>query len=137
MPARKAKWNGGWLQLQRERYHLREDYMPPPPKRMHAMAEVMPEVIREMGLSSEMRLRDLREKWTELIGEVNARHARPGRWDNRVLTIYVDHNVWLAELKRSASVAILKRLKTLYGNDAPTQLRFQIDPGEDEWSESP
>ena len=133
MSAKKHKVDGGWLQMQRERHDLGPEYMPPPPKRMHMLAEVMPGVMKGMGLESPMRVSDLEPKWADLVGATNANHSRPGKWEKGVLTIYVDHNVWLAELKRNASVAILKRLKTLYGKDAPKSLRFQIDPGEDDW----
>lgn len=121
----------GWLQLQRERFDLDPGYAPPPAARIRPLGGVLPEVLKEMGLESRAKIADLTPKWPELVGAANARHCRPGEWKDGVLTVYVDHNVWLAELKRFGSKAIAKRVRAQYGADSLTDIRFQIDPGDD------
>ncbi len=123
--------NSGWQQVQRERYDLDADYRFPPPKRIQAFGNLIPGVLKELGLESASRLGELTPRWPDFVGPANAKHSRPGRWENGVLTIYVDHNVWLAEMKRFAAKAILKRLTEAYGADSLKEIRFQIDPGDE------
>lgn len=123
--------NGGWLQLQRERHDLPVDWRPPPPDNTHPLSELLPDVMKAMGLESAYQVADLAPRWPEFVGENNARHSRPGLWENGELTIYVDHNVWLAEMKQFASRAILKRLRDAYGEEAVSRIHFRIDPGDD------
>jgi hypothetical protein len=132
MAHRKApKINAGWLRLQRERFDLDPDYRPPPPLRSVSFSDVLPGVMKSMGLESSYNIADLLPRWPDLIGKTNAQHCRPGRWEQGVLTIYADHSVWLMEIKRNCSQGILKRLRADYGDDAVRELRFQIDPGEE------
>jgi predicted nucleic acid-binding Zn ribbon protein len=121
----------GWQQLQRERYHLSEDYVFKPPPRISRLDQVMPDVLRDMGLESASRLSEIKPVWEELVGKANAKHSRPGVWENGRLTIYVDHNVWLAEMQRFGSRTILSRLQSRFGAEAVTELKFTIDPGEE------
>lgn len=121
----------GWQQLQRERFDLEAEYRFPPPQRVQSLAGVLPGVLKELGLESASRISELAPRWKDIVGAANAKHSRPARWENAVLTIYVDHNVWLAEMKRFAAKAILKRIREAYGEDSVRELVFQIDPGED------
>lgn len=123
--------DAGWLQLQRERYHLAESHRFAAPPRLNRLNEVMPEVLKGMGLESVSRVAELGPVWEELVGKANAKHSRPGRWEKGVLTVYVDHNVWLAEMQRFAGRTILKRVRERFGAESVTELRFQIDPGEE------
>lgn len=121
----------GWEQLQRERFHLPEDHIFKAPPRIHRLDQVMPDVLRDMGLENESRLAELTPVWEELVGKANAKHSRPGRWEAGRLTIYVDHNVWLAEMQRFGSRTILSRIQRRFGAESVRELRFGIDPGED------
>ncbi len=121
----------GWQQLQRERYHLAADYTFKPPPRIHRLDQIMPDVLKDMGLESESRLAELSPVWEALVGKANAKHSRPGRWEAGRLTVYVDHNVWLAEMQRFASRTLLKRIRERFGAESVRELRFTIDPGED------
>jgi len=123
--------NPGWQQLQRERYDLDADYRFPPPNRVQPLGDLLPGVLKQLGLESASRIGELAPRWAEFVGTANAKHSRPGRWENGVLTIYVDHNVWLAEMKRFAAKAIQKRLIEAFGGKSLTEIRFQIDPGEE------
>jgi predicted nucleic acid-binding Zn ribbon protein len=121
----------GWLQLQRERFHLESSYQFAPPNRVSRLDQVMPEVLKGMGLESASRVSELGPVWEDLVGRANAKHSRPGRWERGVLTVYVDHNVWLAEMKRFGARTILKRVRGRFGEASVTELRFQIDPGDE------
>lgn len=131
------KPNPGWQQLQRERFNLSADYRFSPPNRVQPLGDLLPGVLKELGLENATRLGELTPRWTEFVGGANAKHSRPGRWENGVLTIYADHNVWLAEMKRFASKAIFKRIREAFGEESLKEIRFQIDPGDEPSSEEP
>ena len=57
-----------------------------------------------------------------------AKRARPGRIQNRVLTIYATNSVWLNELTRYSRPQILKNLQARFGADLIRDIRLQPDP---------
>ena len=62
------------------------------------VGEVLPAVLRSLGL--ERKFRDLRllEEWADVVGpEISAR-TRPTRIEHKVLHVYVDHGAWMQEL---------------------------------------
>lgn len=130
MSARRKKINPGWLALQRERYGPEYRYIPP--DQVRRAGDLVPKVLKGLGMESQSRLAEMSKAWPELAGRANAQHSRPGTWENGVLTVYVDHHVWLAELQRFAGKALEKRLKDAFGADAVRRVRFEIDPGEED-----
>jgi len=127
--ASRRKINAGWLALQRERYGPAYRYIPPDDIR--EAGSYVPGVLKKMGMEAESRLSDITACWEEVAGKANADHSRPGRWERGVLTIYVDHHLWLAELQRFAACALEKRLREKFGARAVRKLRFEIDPEKD------
>lgn len=125
MPA-KPKVDAGWLQLQRERYGPEYRYIPK--DRICTAGDLIPDLMKKMGLEAESRLSEIEKSWTDLAGPANAAHARPGRWEKGLLVVYVDHHVWLNELKKFASAPLLKKLQAKFGKTAVRQLRFEMDP---------
>lgn len=126
MPS-KPKVDPGWLRLQRERFG--PDYRYIPPDITRTAGDLVPGIMRKMGLESESRLAEIDRVWEEMAGKANAEHARPGRWEKGLLVIYVDHHLWLNELKRFASAPLLKKLQERFGRSAVRQIRFEMDPG--------
>jgi predicted nucleic acid-binding Zn ribbon protein len=129
MTARRAKnkIDRGWLAVQRERYG--PAFRPQPSRNTRQAGEMVDGVMKHLGLEAETRLTEIAAAWTELAGSANAEHSRPGRWERGTLTVYVDHHVWLAEMRRFAARALEKRLKERFGDRAVQRVRFQMDPG--------
>jgi len=128
--SRKQQPDPGWLAVQRERYG--PWYRPDPPRRVQQVGDVLPGLIKKMGLEETSRLKEVQEMWVELAGPANAAHAAPGRWESGVLTIYVDQPIWLAELKRFAARPLEKKLKERLGPRVLKRIRFELDPGDHE-----
>ncbi|WFB37289.1 DUF721 domain-containing protein [Kiritimatiellota bacterium B12222] len=122
----KPKIDPGWLQLQRERYGPHYRYVPP--NNTCTAGDLVAGIMKKMGLESESRLAEITKEWENLAGKANATHARPGRWDKGILVVYVDHHLWLNELKRYASAPLLKKLQERFGKTVVRQLRFEMDP---------
>ena len=124
--ASKPKREPGWVRLQRERYGPRYRYIPP--DNVRTAGDFIPGIMKSMGLEAETRLSEICACWEELAGKGNAAHARPGRWEKGLLVVYVDHHVWLNEMKRVVSAPLLKKLQERFGRAAVRQLRFEMDP---------
>ena len=128
MPARK-KVDPGWLRLQRERYG--PEFRVPPSRSLHHAGDLVGDVLKGLGLEASAKTAEFQACWPEIAGRANALHSRPGRWEKGVLTVYVDHHLWLNELKRTASASLLKRLQERFGKRAVRQLRFEMTPEEE------
>ena len=129
MPARK-KPNPGWQQLQRERYG--PEYRPPPRRSLHVAGDVVGQVMKDFGLEDSSRLADLQKAWPDLAGKTNAEQSRPGKLEAGTLSIYVDHHMWLNEMKRTLAPMLLKRIQERFGKKVVQRLRFEITPEEGE-----
>ena len=126
MASKRNTPNPGWLRLQRERFG--PDYRYIPPDHIRTSGDLVPGIMKSMGMEAETRLAEICKSWEEFAGKTNAGHARPGRWEKGLLVVYVDHHVWLNEMKRVASAPLLKKLQERFGKTAVRQLRFEMDP---------
>jgi len=125
MPARR-KENPGWQTLQREWYGPR--YRPLPRHNLHVAGDMVGDVLKNLGLADTARLSQLEKNWPDLVGAANAARSRPGHWERGVLTVHVDHHLWLNEMKRVVAAPLLKRLQNHYGRSQIRRIRFEITP---------
>jgi predicted nucleic acid-binding Zn ribbon protein len=122
----KVSWRGRW-QVQRERDHI-GDAAPPPPFRESApVGNVLPPVLKKLGLSAQVWLQEAQERWPELVGKAVAAHTRVGRFFRGHVVVYVDSSVWLAELSRGGKAKMLANLREAYGSDVVRSLSLQLD----------
>lgn len=84
--------------------------------------------MKEVGLEEKLWQQALLNEWPQLVGEQVARRARPGRIQNRILSIFVTNSVWLNELSRYSKPQILKNLQARFGPDLIRDIRLQADP---------
>ena len=64
-------------------------------------------------------------RWTEIAGEVAARHTTPLSFSDKTLFIEVEHPAYLASVRAKAvQAAILARIAELIGADKCTSLAF-------------
>ena len=126
---RRSAFNRGRWQVERERCQIPADVRP------HAggfaarpVGAVIPDVIRNLGIEDPGWLRALETDWVALVGGQVAKHARPGRYQDGVLVVFVDSAVWLNELKRYSSGDLLARLRGRFGEEKIRKLSIQPDP---------
>jgi len=124
---RKNKFNKLKWQMQRERHHIdREE--PIPSEVSIGISDVIPDVMKKIGLEKPFWENELIEKWNELVGPQLAAHTRPGRLDRKILYVYVNHPGWLNELARYGQKEILKKLQDYFGANKIKNVRLQLDP---------
>ena len=87
----------------------------------------MAELTRKLGLEGQVWLQQLQGDWTRVVGAAVAKHTRPGRFDGRALSVYVDNAVWLNELKRYGQEQMLANLRKQFPKIQA--VRLEPDPG--------
>lgn len=91
-----------------------------------AIGSVIQSVVKKRNLSGSMWQHQLEMEWGVVVGAAIAKHARPGLFENGLLTIFVDSSVWLNELKRYSADLLLTKIRQRFSE--VKQLRFQADP---------
>jgi predicted nucleic acid-binding Zn ribbon protein len=68
------------------------------PRSFARIGEVLPAVLRDLGLQTKFNERQVVEKWATVVGPELARRARALRCDNGTLVVHVDHGAWMQEM---------------------------------------
>jgi len=112
----------------RERLHI-DDPVPPSSWVLAGqIGAIIPAVMKKLGLESHHWLSTLEEEWPKLAGPDVAAHTRPGQFESKRLTVYVDSPVWLHELSRTGRGPLLANLRKRYGVEKMREVRFRLDP---------
>jgi len=90
--------------------------------------ELLPQIMRELGLEARMWEENLLREWTSLAGPQLSRHTRPGRLERGTLYVFVAHSTWLSELQRYGQKQLLANLQERFGPGKIKRLRLQLDP---------
>lgn len=128
MRRRAAKFSPGRWTLERERFHLPGGQPQPIPDHTVKMSDLVSGLLKELGLEEKNWHQTLMNEWPDLVGPQVAQRARPGRLQNRVLTIFVTSPVWLNELSRYSKPQMLKNIQARFGADLIREIRLQPDP---------
>lgn len=115
-------------QIQRERLHLRRERPPLPADSTAMIGDVLPTVMKQLGLEEHFWMQTLAAEWESLVGPQIAKQARPGRVDHKTLHVFVTHSAWLSELSRYGQKQILAKLQARFGADRIKNIRLQLDP---------
>ncbi len=118
---------GQWA-VQRERCRLDDRAVPQSEPELRPLGEMLPAVMRSLGLEQVHWSVRLEADWPAITGAVLAAHTRPGTIRDGVLTIFVDSSVWLSELARFGRKPLLDKLQAAYGAAEIRDIRLQLDP---------
>ena len=92
------------------------------------VGDAVARAIKKTGVDEPVWLRRLEREWVELVGTPIAKHARPGRYANGQLVVFVDSAVWLNELKRYGRRGIISKLQERFGAETIKNVVLQPDP---------
>ena len=130
MARKKHQYTYDQWQVMRERFHIDSFEPPPPDMQISDMKNVIAGIIKKVGLDKELLLNSIEQEWEDIVGTAVAKHTRPGKFENKQLTIYVDNPVWLFELKQQKSMkTILVNLSKRYGTNKIKKIFLVPDPG--------
>jgi predicted nucleic acid-binding Zn ribbon protein len=68
------------------------------PRSFARIGEVLPGVLRDLGLQTRFSERKLVETWSSVVGPELALRTRALRCENGTLVVRVDHGAWMQEL---------------------------------------
>ena len=85
-------------------------------------------VLKRANLGSREWLEQLTVDWDQIAGVAVAAHTRPGRMERDALVVFVDNSVWLSELSRRGSRALLQNILRRPDTQAVKRLIFRLDP---------
>jgi len=89
--------------------------------------QVLEKLLPKLGLEQQVHQNQLVQDWQKVVGEAVAKHARPVALRDGILTVAVDHPMWLSELKRYQKPLILKKVRDHLGARAVKDLVFRVD----------
>ena len=72
--------------------------------------DILPEVMKGLGLDVKIREAQLIQQWREVVGETVASRSRPGTVRRGVLLVEAKNNAWMQEIRFHQS-EILKRIQ--------------------------
>ena len=105
------------------------DKAPASPEKDEATpADLIPGLMKRIGLDSSLWLQELEAEWGTLVGEALSKHTRPGRVDQGRLTVFVDSSVWLNELARYGQKELVDKLQERFGRAKIRKVTFSLDP---------
>ncbi len=91
-----------------------------------AAAQVMPGVLKKIGLERKRSDLEVLKVWDNLIDPMVIAHARPVGLAKGTLFVNVDSNVWLNEIVRYQRGEILRRLQHSFGPDLIQRISFRV-----------
>lgn len=124
---RRTAFNRSRWQVYRERCHI-ADATPPTGGEVVPIGSVIAKLVGSLDVPTPAWFPEMIAEWTLLAGQIEARHARPGRFRDGTLTVFVDGAVWLNELKRYWAREMLDKLQRRFGRKTIAKLVLQPDP---------
>ncbi len=124
---RRAPYDPGRWRTQRQRFGLDETARPPAPDRCARISALLPSLMTEIQGTAYLHIEELQRLWPDLAGAPVAGHARPGTLKNGVLTVFVDHSLWLAELRPHVP-QLLAKIRAAYPQGEVQRLVLRLDP---------
>ncbi len=86
-------------------------------------SEVLDKVLRKRGWKKQLSVVSLLPRWAEFVGDVNAAHTKPERYEAGVLTVRAESTTWATALTTMAPLVVAK-LNDILG--AKTVSRIQV-----------
>lgn len=92
------------------------------------LASFVDKVMSKMAGQDTLSLMNLKEKWDEVAGLQISKICRPVSIKDQLITVEVDHNLWLRELMGPTKDLLIKNINNACGKDFCSDIRF-IMPG--------
>ncbi|MCL2785026.1 MAG: DciA family protein [Propionibacteriaceae bacterium] len=96
-----------------------------------AASAVLDTVLTKRGWKKQVSVNLLMPRWAEFVGDVNAAHTKPEKWEAGVLTIRAESTTWATSL-RAMAPAIIARLNEILGPRTVTKLQI-LGPQAPSW----
>jgi len=92
-------------------------------KRFARVGDILPTVLKSIGLDQRLREQEILAIWPEVVGEEVAARTQPFKIERGVLHVRVDHSTWMQEL-HFMEREILRKLKEKAPDIELVRIRF-------------
>ena len=92
---------------------------------------VLDSVLTRRGWKKHVSVASLMPRWAEFVGDVNAAHTTPEKWEAGVLTVRAESTTWATSL-RTMAPQIIARLNEILGRGTVTRLQI-LGPEAPSW----
>jgi predicted nucleic acid-binding Zn ribbon protein len=96
------------------------------PDRWQVAGDLLPKLMRRLGLSERLHENEVMETWAKIVGEFIAAHSRPISLREGVLYVRVLQPALHYELEQISKPAILRKLKQRFGGKTVRDVRFRV-----------
>jgi predicted nucleic acid-binding Zn ribbon protein len=93
------------------------------PRSFARIGDVLPAVLRDLGLQTRFKERQVVDTWASVVGPELAQRSRALRCENGTLVVRVDHGAWMQEL-HFLEKDLLARLRAACPDVNLTKIRF-------------
>lgn len=94
--------------------------------RAKAAADVMPLVLKGLGMDRRRAEAEVLKVWNHLIDSTIVAHAQPTGLNKGTLFVSVDSSVWLDEIVRYRRKEIIDRLQHSFGRELIAKISFRV-----------
>jgi predicted nucleic acid-binding Zn ribbon protein len=91
---------------------------------LHSSGELVPAVLRRLGIDRRMAEERLLAAWGDVVGEFIGRHSRPVRLDRKTLVVAVAQPAVLYTLETSLKRQVVGKLQATFGEQVVRNVRF-------------
>ena len=98
----------------------------PSPDRWQTSAEVIPGLMKRLGLRERLHEAEVAEAWSTIVGEFIAAHSMPVALREGILYVRVLQPALHYDLEQVSKIDILRRLKQRFGTKTIRDVRFRI-----------
>ncbi len=96
------------------------------PDRWRAPGDLLPQLMRKLGLNERLRETEVIEAWARTVGDFIAAHSAPVSLKEGVLYVRVLQPALHYELEQISKPEILRKLKQRFGAKTIKQIRFRL-----------
>lgn len=98
----------------------------PRPDRQKAVGEVLPGLMKQLGLSERYSEQEMQAAWREIVGDFLAQHSHPLRLRQGVLQVQVQNPSVHYELSHKWKAHVLGKLRQRFGAAAVKEIRYVL-----------
>jgi predicted nucleic acid-binding Zn ribbon protein len=94
--------------------------------RWAAPADVLPNLMKRLGLKERLHETEIQEAWNNIVGEFIAAHSTPVALREGILYVRVLQPALHYELEQISKIDILRKLKQRFGGKTIRDVRFRV-----------
>jgi predicted nucleic acid-binding Zn ribbon protein len=96
------------------------------PDRWQAPGDLLPKLMKQLGLSERLRETDVIDAWKGIVGEFIAAHSAPVSLREGVLFVRVLQPTLHYQFEQISKAEILRKLKQRFGAKIVREIRFRV-----------